>query len=416
MGDVMLALLKQINRGPIRVLTRKILLSSGTVRELERLARQAQASVSRVAPALAIAAAEPAANTKALTDEIHALRVFSGIEPPPERHHTAISCRMADGLYIQADGSMPCYCSAGITRILGKIDGRDLMQFYRGRVMSTLRGHLADGVFPWPECDGCRVKTLHADKPVQIAPREIPIIHIEPTSVCNLRCPGCHATEVMEGRAPRRRAFLPFEKFKDMVDSIDMPVRQIAFCGYGEPLLNVEVPKMIAYAKEKLSPAPSCSIDTNANITKLDVEALIASKVNLIRFAVDGAFQENYEKYRRRGDLALALQFMRRTAEERARQRATTKLVWKYVIFAHNDSVEELEQAIRLCAEMGVGFDYSRAAGVLPGTEGRDKLIPRIQELLKQYGVRDFVGGQTRGNSVPKFGEEDAWKYADVSS
>jgi pyruvate-formate lyase-activating enzyme len=345
--------------------------------------------------------------------EMKTLRVFAGLDKPPHRHETNISCRMADGLYIQADGSMPCYCSGGITRKLGQIDGGDLMQFYRGKTMTLLRAHLADGVFPWPECNGCHVKTLHAENAPDLNPREIPIIHLEPTSVCNLRCPGCHATDVMEGLAPKRRPFFPLDKFKEMIDSIDIPVRQISFCGYGEPLLNVDVPKMIAYAKQKMSPAPSCTIDTNANIRKLDVEELIASKVNLIRFALDGAFQQNYEQYRRRGNLNLALEFVRRVAAERDRQKASTKLVWKYVIFAHASGIEEIEHAIRFCAEVGIGFDYSRAAGILPGAGNRDVLTEQIRELLQRYGVVDRIGGTVRGSQVLKVTEEEAWKYAE---
>jgi MoaA/NifB/PqqE/SkfB family radical SAM enzyme len=388
-------------------LAARLLESTNTVRALRRQLLESQ----RKAGGAQVVRLERA-SSDGVQAELSALRVFAGLEPPPERHTAPVSCRMADGLYMQADGSMPCYCSAGITRILGKVDGAELMHFYRGRVMTTLRAHLADGVFPWPECGPCRVKTFHPERAPEVNPREIPIIHLEPTSVCNLRCPGCHATEVMEGRAPRRRTFLPFEKFKEMIDSIDIPVRQIAFCGYGEPLLNADVPKMIAYAKSNLSPPPSCSIDTNANIRRLDVAALIASKVNLIRFALDGAIQENYVKYRRRGDLDLGLKFIRRVAAERERQQAPTKLVWKYVIFDHNDTIEEIERAIRLCAEIGLGFDYSRAAGILPGTEHRDSLVPRIQELLERHGVRDFVGGQLRNSARQKFGEEDAWKYA----
>lgn len=362
------------------------------------------------------------ANTKVTIEEIHAqlaqatkeieaLRFFAGVVESPFNSGGPVSCRMADGLYIQADGSLPCYCSGGITRSLGKIDGYDLMKFYRGVTMTALRSHLANGVFPWPECANCHVKNPTSDKPPEISPERISIIHIEPTSICNLRCHGCYATDVMEGRAPRRRTFFPLEKFKELVDSIDIPVKQIAFCGYGEPLLNVDVPKMIAYAKQKL-PGVSCSIDTNANIKKLDVEELISSRVNLIRFALDGAFQENYEKYRRNGNIELALRFVRDVSMERDRQKAATKLVWKYVIFDHASSIEEIETAIRFCSEVGIGFDYSRAAGVLSGADNRDTLVPQIQALLKRYNVVDRIGGGVRSASQREFGKEDAWKYA----
>jgi pyruvate-formate lyase-activating enzyme len=412
----MRALVTVLNRGPIRTLTRRFLLSSNTFRELQRRVESSEAALARLlqSPDGSSIPVLPGAGEigAALRAEIAALRTFAGLAPAPERHDTPISCRMADGLYIQADGSMPCYCSAGITRRLGKIDGGDVMEFYRGKVMTALRTHLAEGVFPWPECGPCRVKTLHAERPVEVAPREIPIIHLEPTSVCNLRCPGCHATEVMEGRAPRRRTFFPFEKFKELIDSIDIPVRQIAFCGYGEPLLNVDVPRMIAYAKSRLAPAPLCSIDTNANIERLDAGVLIASGVDLIRFALDGAFQRNYEQYRRRGNLDLAVSFMRQVAAERDRQQTSTMLVWKYVIFSHNDTIEELEHAIALCAEIGVGFDYSRAAGILAGTSDRDTLVVRIRKLLERHGVDDVVDGERRSGPRRTMGEEDAWKYA----
>lgn len=343
--------------------------------------------------------------------EHRAVRVFAGLEPPPSRAAAPVTCRMAEGLYIQADGSLPCYCSAGITRKLGQVDGAELMEFYRGPTMTALRAHLAQGVFPWPECEGCHVKSTEAKTPPALLPEAISVIHVEPTSICNLRCPGCRATDVMEGREPRRRAFLPFDKFKAMVDSIDRPVRLIGFCGYGEPLLNPELPKMIAYAKARI-PGVSCSIDTNANIRRIDAAELIASGVNLIRFALDGAFQENYVQYRRRGNIELALRFVRAVAAERDRQQAKTKLVWKYVIFDHASSAEELEHAIRFCGEVGIGFDYSRAAGVLPGADNRDELVPRIEALLRRYGVGDFVGGDLRHSDRAAIGQEDAWKFA----
>jgi pyruvate-formate lyase-activating enzyme len=323
-----------------------------------------------------------------------------------------VSCRMADGVYMQADGSLPCYCSGGITKILGKTNGADFMQFYQGATMRQLRSELARGVFPWKECANCHVKTMHPAAPPPIEPAEISILHIEPTSVCNLRCPGCHATDVMEKRSPGRRPFYPLDEFKALIDSLAVRVKQISFCGYGEPLLNVNVPKMIAYAKQRLSPTPSCTIDTNANIRRLDVAELIGSGVNLIRFALDGAIQGNYEQYRRRGNLELALNFIRRVAAERERQHARTKLVWKYVIFDHSSSIEEIEIAIRLCAEIGLSFDYSRAAGILPGAEHRDELVPKIRRLLEQYNVADVIGGTPRKNEKLKFGEEDSWKYA----
>jgi hypothetical protein len=86
--------------------------------------------------------------------------------------------------------------------------------------------------------------------------------------------------------------------------------------------------------------------------------------------------------------------------------------VWKYVIFAHASGIEELEHAIRFCAEIGIGFDYSRAAGVLPAAGNRNVLTEQIRELLQRYGVVDCVGATVRGKGL-KVGEEEAWKFAE---
>ena len=82
----------------------------------------------------------------------------------------------------------------------------------------------------------------------------------------------------------------------------------------------------------------------------------------------DGLYQESYEQYRTNGEVDQVLAFMKRAAE-RAKGERHKSVVWKYIVFAHNDSDEELIAAQHLAKEMGV----SRLLFVLTHTGNKSK-------------------------------------------
>jgi hypothetical protein len=68
--------------------------------------------------------------------------------------------------------------------------------------------------------------------------------------------------------------------------------------------------------------------------------------------AIDGAYQESYEKYRVKGDISKAFKFMKDAIEFQKPKGGL--VVWKYVLFETNDSEEELLEAQRLGDQLGV--------------------------------------------------------------
>jgi len=58
---------------------------------------------------------------------------------------------------------------------------------------------------------------------------------VEPTNVCNLRCPACPTGS---GKLNRPKRMMRFEEYKRIIDQVKNKVIGIALWNYGEPFLN----------------------------------------------------------------------------------------------------------------------------------------------------------------------------------
>lgn len=124
-------------------------------------------------------------------------------------------------------------------------------------------------------------------------------------------------------------------------------ILNIEFCGQGEPLDHKDFPALLGIIKEHY-PKTRLRIITNGN--HVYSEKLRDLSVDEIMVSIDGAIQANYEKYRINGDLEKALAF---TKDAKAAGRAS-KIVWKYILFDHNDSLEEIALAEQLAQDIEV--------------------------------------------------------------
>ncbi len=69
--------------------------------------------------------------------------------------------------------------------------------------------------------------------------------------------------------------------------------------------------------------------------------------------SIDGTTQNTYECYRRRGDLGLVLDNVRRLVKEKQDTRSSTLyLVWQFLTFEHNE--HQVEDAICMARELGI--------------------------------------------------------------
>jgi radical SAM protein with 4Fe4S-binding SPASM domain len=115
-------------------------------------------------------------------------------------------------------------------------------------------------------------------------------ISIEPTNVCNARCPVC---ETGNGSLSRSSGFLEYDNFTSLIDDVEATTSVLMFYFMGEPFLNRRAYEMIRYARSK-----GIFVETCTNGDFVSAEGVVYSDVNQISFQIGGLDNETHEKYR----------------------------------------------------------------------------------------------------------------------
>ena len=126
-----------------------------------------------------------------------------------------------------------------------------------------------------------------------LTPLDFPnVLHIELTSMCNLRCEMCPHI-----RMKREKKHMDLDLFKKLVDSLPpKKVDVIALYFFGEPLLYPHLVEAIHYLKTK-RPEIYTFIRTNAQLLKEDLARnLLNSGLDSLQFSIEGANKQTYEK------------------------------------------------------------------------------------------------------------------------
>lgn len=128
---------------------------------------------------------------------------------------------------------------------------------------------------------------------------EFPLhLDIEAVGFCNLKCPFCAMRQKSIDCGPQ--SFMPLETFKKIIDEgakHGLCAIKLNSCERGEPLLNKNLPEMIAYAKEK--GIMDIYFNTNAVLLTREIgKKLIESGLDRISISFEGTEPEFYEKSR----------------------------------------------------------------------------------------------------------------------
>jgi MoaA/NifB/PqqE/SkfB family radical SAM enzyme len=192
------------------------------------------------------------------------------------------------------------------------------------------------------------------------------IAQVEPTNFCNLSCPLCLTTSETYSRP---RAMLSFETFKNFIDDLGEYLLLIILWNWGEPFLNPDIFRIIAYAKSKNILVHS---STNGNVKFNDEKAdlLIESGLDSLIFAVDGATQETYSKYRKGGRLEKVLDNIETIVSAKKRKGSETPRVnLRFVVMQHNEKERHLVR--QFAEQLDVDFFSVKTVAMLPD-RGKD--------------------------------------------
>ena len=171
-------------------------------------------------------------------------------------------------------------------------------------------------------------------------------IFIEPTNMCNLKCPLCPTGS---GNMKRRKGFLSLKNFKQIIDEIGDYIYYLTLTNYGEPFLNKNILEMISYAKQKKLVV---SIVTNAQlINEFYTAGIVKARLDNILISMDGSCQTSYEKYRVGGELYKVIEAIKLIREERERKNSKLPSIYiQFIVMKHNEN--EIQEMKDLAKEL----------------------------------------------------------------
>lgn len=213
---------------------------------------------------------------------------------------------------------------------------------------------------------------------------------IEPTNICDLRCPVC---ETGAGILNREKGSMSLDNYKIIIDKLGEHTNSLLFYYMGEPFLNKSAYDMISYTAQRGIFVSTC---TNGHF--VDAKAIIASGIGEVNFQIGGLTQETHEKYRVCGDLRKTLDNLAATVEEKRKHpQSKTKIIAGFIVMKHNE--HEVGDFLKLAQEIGVDDASVISPCVRTMKQGRE-LLPRDDKYWL-YDRKAFDRGILRPNLVP---------------
>ncbi|MBK6408072.1 MAG: radical SAM protein [Holophagales bacterium] len=293
---------------------------------------------------------------------------------PPSERRTAdasgeapVVCRMIfEELCVLATGEIVCSCGdpAGLA-VYGNVHSDRIEEVFRGRRYRRMRRwqlSAAPGSFCPVVRSRCGGRVSRATALDTEEGRAIKVLQLEPTSRCNLRCPGCPVSNFRVDHAyrPGRTATLPLATMLGVVDQLP-DLEKLLFYDFGEPFLH---PDAVPFLREVRRRRPEVTLHASTNGLALTPEAIAAiageALADRVVFSIDGASEGPYRRYRRGGSFEKARRAVASLAEEcaRAGTRERVDVVWQYILFEWNDGDEEIARARTLAAEAGARLSF----------------------------------------------------------
>lgn len=174
-------------------------------------------------------------------------------------------------------------------------------------------------------------------------------VQIEPTNICNLKCPLCVNIEIPK----EEQKHLKFEEFKHILSKFNYTIK-IFLTGFGEPFLNPDIFKIIELAKSK---GHTINLSSNLNIKKNLMKDIIKSGLDTIILSIDGFSQESYSKYRKNSNFSRVIENVQYLNEIKKSCNAFYPVItWQFLVNKYNEN--EIVQAGTFARESGINIVF----------------------------------------------------------
>lgn len=219
-------------------------------------------------------------------------------------------------------------------------------------------------------------------------------VQFEVTTHCNLACYMCVRNEVI--RHPRH---LAYDDFQRTFDQIKAP--KLTLSGAGEPLLNPDLGRMIAYARNR---GASVMIPTNGTLLGRPplAQAIVDSGLNVLKVSIDAATPATYQAIRRQDCFEKIIEGIERLDKlKKEKGRRFPELRFDVVILKEN--YHEIPEIIRLAGRLHIRTVFFRALQTKGIGAEREETIGKdvdFDELYQsvQQGIKEAAGLNVKSN------------------
>ena len=208
---------------------------------------------------------------------------------------------------------------------------------------------------------------------------------IDPTNVCNHRCPGCAGWLGKKDKS----SLNCFELRKIIGQIDDMRGKAVTFTGGGEPLLNKATPAAIDYARW-------CGLDvalvTNGSNLKSSDYGSLVNNCTWIRISLDAGSAEMHKRTHGTNDFYAIIDNINCLVEAKKRFNKKCTIGLGYLTGLYTDHYEDMMEFVELAIELGVDYAQFR-----PYHTAAKKDLSKLNEF---YNFEPFIRKSNKKTAI----------------
>lgn len=307
-------------------------------------------------------------------------------------------CKVLSGtssyhLSVNADMTVSCNCMLRKGGQIGNLKKQSLQEIYDSQCVSKIRTDLYSGILPTVVCiNRCEMLrrvpksfALYYQKNYTV-PKSI---MFETISSCNLKCERCFNKYIDKSMTTLYDAELFAKECKKN------SIKTVCLFKYGEPFLDKLLGKKIDLIR-KYNEDINIIVSSNGLLLDRGNNFESALKLDNLIISLDGIDQESLDKFQKNNNFKRVYS----SICELVKLRNSTEHVflkninWKYVLFKHNDSDQQLEKLFSLALQAGVdSLSFNLGFNAIEGHSGaiwKSEVFLKYMELYSFEEINNF--------------------------
>ena len=210
-------------------------------------------------------------------------------------------------------------------------------------------------------------------------------VSVEPTTLCNLKCPEC---PVGKNTLNRLKGTISFDLFEKIINQTQKYLLNLFLYFQGEPYLSKNIFKLIEYAHKKKI---FVSTSTNGHFLTPDfAQKTVKSGLDKLIISMDGTTQSVYESYRVGGDINKVKNAIKNIVDAKMKFNSKTPFIEvQFLVFSTNE--HQIEEMKLFCKQQNVDKLSLKSAQIYDLDKNNSLLPKNIKYRRYKYENQNWI-------------------------